>query len=198
MLSACGLASLIRWPARLRNVLGVLLAFLLLSFIPPLMTLWQRSNDLEEQEMLEAVTEALPSHPVALARLTYDDKPNVWGVFLDYPDWLHRPPHREDRLFNLTRWRAAYASRELPCESYVYLGVRCYMRMKDSPASERTPDYEHPACRQVRRDYRLESVLERQVENHRLEDDHIWYTEREHLTLGLYRVLGENDASGQP
>lgn len=193
MISAAGLVELLdRRRLRSRPIYFTLLsiAISIPVFYIPCAGIWETTNDQEEQRALETVAEKLPDSDIVLARLTNEDRPETWGIFRDYPDYLFSPPRRNDRLLSLTTWLGRYGSGGFKHPSYIYLGMRCYSIVADRKPGDIGDDYTHPACKTIGEKVILSPVWEKQAINNRAYRDFIWYPDRPTLTIGLYRAEG--------
>ncbi len=174
-----------------RKVLWPVLSVVAASMLWTIPTLWQRTNPDEEEDLIREAIAALPRGPVVLARRAYRDDPPE-RVHLGFPDYLFRPPHRNDDVIGLDQVRARMGS-DVP--TYVFLGTRCFMRT----CGERGM---HPACRDALAIPGIEPVIERDVEVRRFPVPYDGWEPRpdqdldfpwcipvgETMRIGLYRI----------
>jgi hypothetical protein len=155
--------------------------------------LWAPTNADDEERLFRDALAALPDEPVTLVRRGYEDPPREPGHLYN-PDYLFRPPRRDDRVIGPDRFL-----RDAPTDrpAYFLLGTRCWLRACGSEGM-------HPACAGMARRFRLEPVFERDVPVRRLpldrppahplaDLDFGWCTPADAMRIGLYRVLPAGD-----
>jgi len=189
-------------PALRRGVAALGVAAVVASAVATLPRLSERTNaDDEEAAFAEAVA-LLPRGPVTLLVRTGAEEPREPGHF-HYPLYLAAARGVDLRVRSLDEARQ-HPLWDRPV--YAWLGTRCALRACDQAG-------EHPACRAVRADLRLEPVLTRTVpvrrpaipdvfHRERVTDpamqqdlDFPWCVPKGDLTLALYRVLPPPDAA---
>ena len=172
-------------------LLGVPMAY---SFIYTTKALWARTNDMEEEDGLRLVRDALRGKRFVLVRRSYNDEPRE-RLHLYYPDYWFEMPQMDGVVLDIDKFmKLRFYEREV----YFYLGTRCYMR--DCNAQEISL---HPACEKVLRSFTLETIFEHRFEPHRpdlpksrrtkpyQELDFPWcLVQRPELKIGLYKVTG--------
>lgn len=158
--------------------------------------LWERTNADDEESLFRDALAALPAESVVFVRRDYGDLP-AERLHLFNPDYLFRPPFRNDIVVGADRFRAMDRG-ERP--AFFMLGTRCYLRECGTTGM-------HPACTRILREYRLEPVLQRTVPvrrvplqrkvQHDQDLDMPWcISEPEEMRLGLFRVVGPAVRSG--
>ena len=160
--------------------------------------LWERTTADDEEDLIALALPLLPTGAFVLARRGFDDAP-AERLPLHFPDYEVPPPGRTIPLQQLL-------DTGVQGPTYVWLGTRCFLRACSAGG-------EHPACAEVRRRFRLEPVLERDVPNRHL-DIPPGFGFQEHVQpgmvadhdfpycavdgtvrVGLYRVVAEATSS---
>lgn len=172
------------WGRARRWARGVLVVAGVGSIVPTGWWLFSPTNALHEEAFIREAVNALPDEPLTLVRLTQPD-PNR-GRDNGAPTHLHFPGYlvANARHRAITEFRAKPDFRR---PAFFFAGMRCYAQFRPDGAPAPHGDNQDPLCESMRRDFRLEPVLERTVQNR---GDHAlayWGTSK-NLRLGLYRV----------
>jgi len=157
-------------------------------------TLYQRLNPDEEDDLFREALEILPKERhYVLATRTFFDEPKERG-HLHFPSYLFK-----GEVIGLDEMQKRYEEGKLEPDSFVLIGVRCYMR----PCGE---EGIHPACERAMRMQGLEPLIEKVVPVHRpkIIEPIAWKRRKdqdldfphcvpvEEMKLGLYRVGKRN------
>jgi len=194
-------------------VSGVVIAGFALTAAPTAGNVFFYTNSHLEDAFFQAAVTVLPAEPVNVIRLTGEDPPEFAvspagrgsaagppeahvKVHRDCPDYLLRPPLRNDTLWSVSRWAAATRDGKTPPgRTFFYLGTRCYA-MRDAGGEElwdidADPELTiHPACRWLLTGYQLTPVAMARLANlSEYAPAFRWYPESPaELTLGLVEL----------
>jgi hypothetical protein len=197
LLAAHGLVEISsRWK-RLWVVVVLAWALVLGSNIPPLMTLWQPTNEQTEEELIREALQRVEPSGFTLIRLNYPDTDRAVAAHgghthYHFPDYLFQTEERRGRLVPITAWMSENLGYE-EYPTYFFRGVRCYAELGwefDPPPSGRN---EHPLCRAMLDREDIKPVFERTIPNY----GNVWinyYGDSPELVVGLYRVGPKQDA----
>jgi hypothetical protein len=191
LLAAHGLVEI---GARLkRSRVAVVLAWGLVlgSNIPPLMTLWQPTNEQTEETLIREALDAIDTPDFTLLRLSHPDSDraqltNRGHTHYHFPDYLIQNEERRGWVMPLSAWLVdgrGQAGRR----TYFFRGIRCYAEFRwgeDSPPKGRN---EHPLCRAMLQLPNIKPVFEHTVPNH----GNVWinyYGDSDDFVVGLYRI----------
>ena len=151
--------------------------------------LYAPTNADAEEALIREALAALPDEGrVCLATVGYDDVPAPGKTHRSFPQYLLRG--RPDGV-ELSHLGAAdrFDSGRCTGGRWALLGMRCYMHLREDAAAGPPPpgDQAITACRDLRRTWLLEPVIERRVPN---QGDVAFpmYPDGDALTIGLYRI----------
>lgn len=187
----------VRWlPRRGGPRAAVLVGACALTALPTAIALWAPTNEGEEEAFVRDAFALLPADAVCLLRPDATDPPPPRKAHRYVPDYLLRPPHRNDRVLGLTAWRQAPPKEDKVCPggTFVLLSMHCYVEYLDLASqakSERREPAEIASCRDFRAAFTLVPVLERTVPHHGDNDFGYYPEDVSSFRLGLYRVGGK-------
>jgi tetratricopeptide (TPR) repeat protein len=211
-IAARGLVILEALLAGKRTALVVLPAALLIwvgSGIPTAFSAFQMTNSVAQEELFERAVAHLPDHSVTLLLLTSEDQPSVvWSeasmhkalperdacaaVHRQYPQYLVKPPNRQDRILSLSQF-AGLPPSDGP--TYFFLSSACYA-IRDAGGEEHwevaPAPYRaiHPACRWLLTNYEVEPLYLEWMPNYGELGKPFWWIPESvpGMPVGLVRV----------
>ena len=187
VLAAWGMARLWeRWSTQWQR--GLLLGLAALSMIPNAQTLWAQTNEETEEQLIRAAIDALPAGDFVFVRIGWNDRDTsndrIGFTHQHFPDYLLNQGGREGRPQQIHEF-ISHEAFQSPV--FFFSGMRCFAEFRSPGMAAPPGDNLQPACETMRARYRLEPVVEREVENY----GDVWmeyYGDAPKLTLGLYRV----------
>ncbi len=183
------LASRLPWKAHHACALGILIV--LASSIPSALCLWAPTNEDTEEWLVHRAIASLPDAPVCFVRLGDKDPPPPSKTHRYFPDYLLRPPHRDDRIYGIEAW-FAHGRRECNRPAFFFLGLRCYAIYDENRVARPGRPVLVEACEQLLMRHRLDPVFEEEVPNHGQNTFGYW-PEVERFRTGLYRLSPRAD-----
>ncbi|MBI5482440.1 MAG: glycosyltransferase family 39 protein [Deltaproteobacteria bacterium] len=193
ILAADGLAWV--W-ARFRSTRVLLCAAVAGAAIPTALVLWRPTNEQTEERFLRRALGELPTSRHTLIRQGRVDRGGDAGSAASthdhFPDYLVRPPVGRATMATVRDW---VDHPDYGAPAFFYQGMRCYAAFQAGAGRPRGDNLQ-PACARMRRDFRLDPVLEEEVVNH----GNVWldyYGDAPTLRLGLYRVLPRPPGPGE-
>jgi len=135
LIAAVGVEALVELlrPAR-RRVRGAALAGLcgltVLSALPSIPSLYAPTNEDQEEETYRRTIASLPTGQACVVQISALDDPPEGKTHRFHPQYLLRPPNRDDKVLSITEWEAHGADR---CSdgAYFYLGLLCYAAVSE-------------------------------------------------------------------
>lgn len=102
-----------------------------LSALPSIPSLFAPTNEDQEEALYRRVVAALPEGRACLVQISALDDPPEGKTHRFHPQYLLRPPNRDDHVFSITQWEAGTDGR-CPEGGYFYLGLLCYAAVSEA------------------------------------------------------------------
>lgn len=170
-------------------------AAVIVAAFPGAVKLWAPTNEQAEEDFIQ---EALPRLPLqerfTLVRIAREDRVGSDSTHFHFPDYRLRPPVAQGRASSIQDW---VSEPDWTSPAFFYLGTRCYADFRDEGTPAPKGTNEQPACARMRERFRLEPVIEKELQNR----GDVWleyYGDAPTLRVGLYRIRPASRAAGAP